>query len=49
MPVETQPGSNRIPDEFKTNLFCRTSAERVRNQWGTSAEGKPVNDRIKQQ
>src|SRR5450432_280117 len=42
-------GSNCNPDDIKANLFCRTSAERVRNLWGTSAEGKPENDRIKKQ
>ena len=40
-------GSNWNPHAIKTNLICRTSAERVRNRWGTSAEGQFEKDRIK--
>ena len=51
LPAETQLGSNCNPDAIKANLFCRTSAERVRNECGTGGEpvqkGKPENDRIK--
>ena len=42
-------GSNCNPDAIKANLFCRTSAERVRNRWGTSAEGQFEKDRIKKE